>query len=87
MRNRFLNHAPLRNEEVIAVAWLNPWCRQGRRDEAIVTRVDEMSFVQVPGSAQEHISFWQVPDVRQLRHRDEGRDGQRKRHVWLPGDE
>lgn len=87
MRNRFLNHAPLRNEEVIAVAWLNPWCRQGRRDEAIVTRVDEMSFVQVPGSSQEHISFWQVPDVRQLRHRDEGRDGQRKRHVWLPGDE
>ncbi|WP_449071416.1 hypothetical protein [Prosthecobacter sp.] len=87
MRERLLNHEPLRSAEVIAVAWLNPWCRQGRRDEAIVTRVDEMSFVQVPGPAQEHISFWQVPDVRRLLHRDEGRDGQRRRHVSLPGDE
>ncbi len=87
LRERFLNHEPLNCEEVIAVAWLNPWCRLGRRDESIVTRVDEMSFVKVPGLAREHASFWQVPDMGLLRHRDEGKDGQRKRHVWLQGDE
>lgn len=86
MRNRFLQHEPLRNGEVIAVAWLNPWCRQGRRDAPVVTRVDELSFVQVPGSPAEHRSFWQVPDVTQLRHRDAESPGMRQRHTWLPGD-
>ncbi|MBL9133923.1 MAG: hypothetical protein JNG86_22110, partial [Verrucomicrobiaceae bacterium] len=28
MRGRFLQHGSLRSSEVIAVAWLNPWCRQ-----------------------------------------------------------
>lgn len=87
MRDRFLNHEALRSSEVTAVAWLNPWCRQGRRDAHVVTRVDELSFVKVPGSARDHQSFWQVPDVKQLLHRDEESHGQRQRHVWLPGDE
>ncbi|MES2596580.1 MAG: hypothetical protein V4662_14640 [Verrucomicrobiota bacterium] len=87
MRDRFLNHEDLRSEEVIAVAWLNPWCRQGRRDEPVITRVDELSFVKVPGTAAEHRSFWQVPDVKQLLHRDEESPGLRKRHFWLPGDQ
>lgn len=87
MRDRFLQHESLRSSEVIAVAWLNPWCRQGRRDADVLTRVDELSFVKVPGSAKEHQSFWQVPDVKQLLYRDEESRGQRKRHTWLAGDE
>jgi hypothetical protein len=45
-----------------------------------------LSFVQVPESPAEHRSFWQVPDVKQLLHRDEKSPGLRKRHYWLPGD-
>lgn len=86
MRERFLQHESLRSGEVIAIAWLNPWCRQGQRDAPVITRVDELSFVKVPGSPVEHRSFWQVPDVRQLLHRDEESPGLRKRHYWLPGD-
>lgn len=86
MRERFLHHKPLRCGEVIAVAWLNPWCRQGQRDAPVITRVDELSFVKVPGSPADHRSFWQVPDVKQLLHRDEESQGLRKRHIWLPGD-
>ncbi|GEP43212.1 hypothetical protein BGE01nite_25030 [Brevifollis gellanilyticus] len=86
MRDRFLNHDDLRSEEVIAFAWLNPWCRQGRRDEPVTTSVEKLSFVKVPGTAAEHRSFWQVPDVKQLQHRDEESPGLRKLHIWLPGD-
>ena len=86
MRDRFLQDEPLRSSEVIAVAWLNPWCRQGQRDAPVVTRIDELSFVKVPGSPVEHRSFWQVPDVKQLLYRDEESPGLRKRHFWLPGD-
>lgn len=86
MRERFTRHEPLRSHEVIAIAWLNPWCRSGKRDAVVTTCVDELSFVKVPGSAQEHRSFWQVPDINQLQHQDEESTGQRKRHVWLPGD-
>ena len=86
MRGRLLNHDPLRAGEVIAVAWLNPWCRVGRRDEAVTTRVDEMAFLEVPGTTEELRSFWQVPDLSQLRHREEASPGPRKRHTWLSGD-
>jgi hypothetical protein len=86
MRERFLQHEPLRSSEVIAIAWLNPWCRVGQRDAPVVTHIDAMSFVQVPGTPMEHRSFWQVPDVTQLRHREEETPGLRKRHTWLPGD-
>ena len=86
MRERFLQHEPLRSSEVIAVAWLNPWCRNGQRDAIVTTTIDELSFVQAPGSPAEHRSFWQVPDVKQLLHRDEEFPGLRKRHFWLPGD-
>lgn len=86
MHDRFLHHAALKSEEVIAVAWLNPWCRLGHRDAIVTTTIDEMSFVRVPGSAESHRSFWQVPDVNQLRHRDEESPGLRLRHLWLPGD-
>jgi len=86
MRDRFIQHEPLRSSEVIAVAWLNPWCRQGQRDAPVITRIDELSFVQVPGAPAEHRSFWQVPDVKQIQHRDEESPGLRKRHYWLPGD-
>ncbi len=86
MRDRFLQDEPLRSGEVIAVAWLSPWCRNGRRDAIVTTTIDELSFVQVPGSPAEHRSFWQVPDVKRLLHRNEESPGLRKRHYWLPGD-
>ncbi len=86
MRDRFLQQEPLRGSEVIAVAWLNPWCRNGQRDAIVTTTIDELSFVKVPGSPAEHRSFWQVPDVKQLLHRDEKFPGLRKRHYWLPDD-
>jgi hypothetical protein len=86
MRDRFLQHEPLQSSEVVAIAWLNPWCRQGRRDAPVITRIDDLSFAKVPGSPAEHRSFWQVPDVKQLLHRDEESPGLRKRHIWLPGD-
>jgi hypothetical protein len=86
MCDRFLQHKQLHSSEVIAVAWLNPWCRNGQRDAIVTTTIDELSFVQVPGSPAEHRSFWQVPDVKQLLHRDEEPPGLRKRHFWLPGD-
>jgi len=86
MRERFLNHEPLRCGEVVAVAWLNPWCRAGRITEPTTTRIDTLSFVQVPGSPAEHRSFWQVPDVKRLQLREGTRDGRRVRHIALPGD-
>lgn len=83
MRERFTNLEPLRCGDVIAIAWLNPWCRTGRAAAPVTTRVDTISFVQIPGAPAEHRSFWQVPDVKQLRHREETRDGRRVRHTWL----
>jgi len=83
MRPRFLEHQPLLASEAIAIAWLHPWCRQGRRDSVVTTRVDELTFVEVPGPPSEHRSFWQVPDVMQLQHRDEKVQGQRIHHAWL----
>lgn len=86
MRDRFIQHLPLLCGEVIAVAWLNPWCRLGQRDSGVITWIDELCFVKVPGSLVEHQSFWQVPDLEQLLHRDEESPGLRIRHIWLPGD-
>jgi len=86
MRNRFVHHEPLRSSEIIAIAWLSPWCRQGKRDALVITRIDDLSFVKVPGSPAEHRSFWQVPDVKQLLYREEESPGLRKRHIWLPDD-
>lgn len=87
MRDRFLNHEALQCGEVIAIAWLHPWCRLGKRDAIVTTRIDELSFVQVPGTPDELRSFWQVPDVKAIGSREEDRDGQRLRHVWLEGDD
>lgn len=84
MRGRLLDHAPLEGREVAAIAWLNPWCRLGLRDAPVVTCIDDLSFVQVPGSAEELRSFWQVPDIKLLRHREEVSPGVRRRHTWLP---
>lgn len=86
MRDHFLHRSALKSDEIIDIAWLNPWCRLGRRDAVVTTTIDEMAFVKVPGSAESHRSFWQVPDVNQLRHRDEESPGLRIRHTWLPDD-
>ena len=85
-RRRLLNHEPLSCDDVIAVAWLNPWCRVGRRDSPITTRIDALSFVHVPGTPEEHCSFWQVPDVKSLRQREGTSPRGRTRHITLPGD-
>lgn len=86
MRDRFTQHLPLLCGEVIAVAWLNPWCRLGQRDSPVITCIDELSFVNVPGSPVDHQSFWQVPQIEQLLHHDEDPPGLRIRHFWLRGD-
>ena len=86
MREGFLKHKLLRSEEVIAVAWLNPWCRVGRRDEPVTTHIDSLAFVRVPGKLEDHRSFWQVPEgIAPLQH-EEASSGIRTRHIWLPGD-
>lgn len=86
MRERFMRHEPLRGQEVIAIAWLNPWCRNGARDATVTTSIDELSFVKVPGSESDHRSFWQVTDTSQLHRRDEDTPGGKTRHYWLPDD-
>lgn len=85
-RRRLVDHEPLTCDDVIAVAWLNPWCRIGRRDSTITTRIDDLSFVRVAGSPTEHRSFWQVPDVKQLRYRDGNSPRGRVLHIALPSD-
>jgi len=83
MRPRLLGHEPLRGAEIIAVAWMNPWCRQGRQESAVTMLVDTLAFVHVPGSPAEHRSFWQVPDLTQLESREDTETGQRTRHFWM----
>lgn len=85
-RGRLTNHEPLTCEDVIAVAWLNPWCRVGQRDAQVTTRIDDLAFVHVPGLPAEHRSFWQVPDVKQLHSRDSTSPRGRLKHIALPGD-
>lgn len=86
MRERFTRQEPLRSDEAIAVAWINPWCRMGQRDAIVTTCIDELSWVSVPGTAVEHRSFWQVPDVSQLLFRLQETNGIKTRHVRLSGD-
>lgn len=83
MRHPFTNHAPLDPAQMIAFAWLPPWCRSGSRDAPITLQIDRLDLVRLPGDAKAQRSFWQVDDVSQMHHRDEGRDAGRTRHYWL----
>lgn len=83
MREAFISHAPLDPARMIAFAWLPPWCRSGSRDAAVTVQIDQLDLVRLPGDAKAQRSFWQVDDVSQIQHRDEGRDGGRTRHYWL----
>lgn len=85
-RRKLLDHEPLAMDEVIAVAWLNPWCRAGRRAATDSTTIDDLSFVHVPGTAETLRSFWQVPNVKELVTQDGGTSARRTRHIALPGD-
>jgi hypothetical protein len=85
-RRRLLDHEPLTCDDVVAVAWLNPWCRIGRRDATVTTRIDDLSFVYVPGTPAEHRSFWQVPNVKDLVYRESTSPRGRLLHIALPGD-
>ncbi|MBL8828003.1 MAG: hypothetical protein JNM18_13580 [Planctomycetaceae bacterium] len=86
-RSRLVHNQPLTCDEVIAVAWLNPWCRVGRRDSDVTTRIDQVAFVQVMGSAAEHRSFWQVSNDNELLFREERSPRGRFGHFSLPGDQ
>lgn len=83
MRDLFLNHAPLHPAQMIAFAWLPPWCRSGSREAAVTLQIDQLDLVQLPGDAKAHRSFWQADDVSQIQHRDEGSGAARTRHWWL----
>lgn len=85
-RRKLLDHEPLTLDEVIAVAWLNPWCRAGRRAATDTTTIDELSFVQVPGAPEQLRSFWQVPNVKELITHEDGTAARRTRHTALPSD-
>ncbi len=59
-RSRFIRHEPLTLADTVAVGWLNPWCRSGRRSTEAATRVDEIAYVKVPGTPAQHRSYWQI---------------------------
>jgi len=86
-RDRFLRNEPLTCGDVIAVAWVNPWCRVGRGRSPVTFRFDDLAFVQVPGRAEEHRSFWQLGDPAGVRWIDGTAPRGRIRHMLLPGDE
>lgn len=83
MRNHFINHASLDTAQSIAFTWLPPWCRSGSRDAPVTLQIDQLDLVRLPGDARSQRSFWQLDDVSQIQHRDEGRDASRVRHFWL----
>lgn len=87
MKKRFLDQAPLNMSEIMAVAWVNPWARTGRRDVAVTTTIDRIDLVRVPGTPESHRSFWQVPDVSRLVLQPGSNDrGQRELIIGLPGE-
>jgi hypothetical protein len=86
-RDRYLRNEPLTCGEVMAVAWLNPWCRNGQRQSAVTTRIDELAFVQVPGRPEGLRSFWQIDNQTSVRWIDGTSPRGRIRHMLLPGDE
>jgi len=83
-RRKLLDHEPLAFDDCIAVAWLTPWCRVGRRTDADTTLIDELSFVAIDRTPDELRSYWKVPDVKQLLTRDGELAGRKTRHFSLP---
>lgn len=86
-RDRFLKHQPLASDDIIAVAWLNPWSRQGDRQSAVTLLVDDLEFATVPGTPEELRSYWQIPDGESIRLIPEGQGPQRFLYMLLPGEE
>jgi hypothetical protein len=66
-RERFRRHEPLKLGDAIAVGWLNPWCRTGRRADDATIRIDELAFAKVPGTPGEHRSYWQISSPNEVR--------------------
>lgn len=85
-RPRFTNHEPLTLGDVVAVGWLNPWCRSGRRGPTAATRIDEIAYVHVPGTAAEHRSYWQIPATSAVRMIDDRSQARPIRWMALPGE-
>jgi hypothetical protein len=86
-RERYLRNAPLTCGDVVAVAWLNPWCRVGAGRSTVATHLDDIAFVHVPGKPEEHRSFWQLGDESGVRWVEDRSPRGRIRHMLLPGDE
>jgi len=86
-RERLTKNQPLTCDDVMAIAWLNPWCRAGRGQSAVTLRLDDLAFVHVPGTTDSHRSFWQpAPSINIRWIEGAGRHG-RERTMLLPGDE
>ncbi len=87
MKPRFLAQTPLDLGELIAVAWVNPWARRGRREAGVTTSIDRIDLVRVPGDPETHRSFWRAPDVgRLVRGITRNERGQPALTLALPGD-
>jgi hypothetical protein len=63
--NRFAHNMPLTGNDLIAVAFLSPYQRKSPVECTII--VDHVELVHVPGTAEEHRSFWQPPTVASVR--------------------
>lgn len=87
LRRNLLDHEPLKFDDVIAVAWLRPWCRAGRSEDDDTTMIDELSFVKTNANdAAGEGDWWQVPDVKSLISREGTMAGQKTLHLALPDD-
>ncbi|MGC3967406.1 MAG: hypothetical protein QM775_08560 [Pirellulales bacterium] len=87
-RNRFTDHLPAGGADVIAVAWLNPWCRTGAGRSDVRVAIERPEFVDVPGTPRELRSFWQIESAGDVQMLDDAADaqGRRWRTMRLPSD-
>ncbi|MBL9080767.1 MAG: hypothetical protein JNK76_03120 [Planctomycetales bacterium] len=86
-RRHFTEHLPASCGDVIAVAWLNPWCRTGDGRSEVRLTIERPEFVDIPGEPRDQRSFWQLDRAADARMIDEPEAGGRRwRTMRLPGD-
>jgi hypothetical protein len=86
-RSRFTEHQPLQLKDTVAVGWLLPWCRAGRRGDLAATHVDDLHLVHVPGTAAELRSYWQISSPADVRLIDTPAPRGPLRRMLLPGEQ
>lgn len=84
-RDRLLKNLPLSCDDVVAVAWLNPWRRVGGNGN-VTLRFDELDFVHVPGTPLQLQSFWQFDPATSPRMLKSPGPYGGSLHMLLPGD-